>query len=136
MLKKKYTLNQIDQVAQEIIDYCTYSTVLFYGEMGAGKTTLIKSIIKQLGCTDKVTSPTFSIVNEYQSIDGKPIFHFDFYRIEKEEEIFQIGLEHYFNSEGWIFIEWPDNINSFLPTKAHSAKIASVNNEKRVLMVS
>ena len=135
MLTKTYTLAQIEGVANDIIAYCAHKTILFYGEMGSGKTTLIKNIIKKLGSNDEITSPTFSIVNEYQAIDGKPIFHFDFYRINNEEEIGKLGLEDYFNSDGWIFIEWPENINNFIPTNTHTAEIKSINYETRQVKV-
>ena len=136
MLKFTYTLDTIDDAAKRIIDYCDLKTILFYGEMGSGKTTLIKSIIKTLGCTDKITSPTFSIVNEYQAIDGKPIFHFDFYRINSRKEVHQLGLDDYFNSNSWILIEWPENINDFLPTNRFSTEIKSLNYETRLIRVS
>lgn len=136
MLSKTYTLSQIEEIAEDIIAYCEEKIILFYGEMGAGKTTLIKNIIKKLGSADEITSPTFSIVNEYQTLDGKPIFHFDFYRIQNDEEVAQLGLEEYFSSDGWIFIEWPENINTFSLKKAHTARIKSTNYETRTLVVS
>lgn len=135
MLQKTYVLNDLDMIARDIINYCTHKTILFYGEMGAGKTTLIKKIIEQLGSTDQITSPTFSIVNEYEGINKKPIYHFDFYRIESEKDVEQLGLDDYFNSEGWIFIEWPENINKHLPNNTHSAELKSINNVKRLLRV-
>ncbi len=135
-MQSTYTLEEIDQVAKELISFCKYKTILFYGPMGVGKTTLIKSIIATLGSKDAVSSPTFSIVNEYMGADELPIYHFDFYRINDDSEVEQLGLEDYFDNEGWIFIEWPENINSFLPNPAHRAKIESVNNVKRILTVS
>ena len=135
-MQTTYTLDEIDQVAKDLISFCTYKTLLFYGPMGVGKTTLIKSIIKNLGSKDAVSSPTFSIVNEYMDADELPIYHFDFYRINNESEVEQLGLDDYFDHKGWTFIEWPENINSFLPNPSHTAKIDSLNNVKRMLTVS
>ncbi len=87
----------------------------FYGEMGAGKTTLIKALCEKLGVTDMVSSPTFSIVNEYATSAGETIFHFDFYRINTEREALDIGCEEYFYSGDYCFIEWPSRIPGLLP---------------------
>lgn len=87
----------------------------FYGEMGAGKTTLIKTLCEKLGVTDMVSSPTFSIVNEYATSAGEPVFHFDFYRINTEREALDIGCEEYFYSGDYCFIEWPSRIPGLLP---------------------
>jgi tRNA threonylcarbamoyladenosine biosynthesis protein TsaE len=86
-----------------------------YGDMGAGKTTFIKTICHELGVTDIVQSPTFSIINEYKTGDGESIFHFDFYRIKKTEEVFDIGYEDYFYSGSYCFLEWPELIEALLP---------------------
>lgn len=91
------------------------SVVAFYGDMGAGKTTLIRAICEQLGVRDNVNSPTFSIVNEYQTENGDHIFHFDFYRIEKPEEVFDFGYEEYLHSGELCLIEWPEKIEGLLP---------------------
>lgn len=135
-MQTTYTLDEIDQVAKDLISFCTYKTILFYGAMGMGKTTLIKAIIKNLGSKDAVSSPTFSIVNEYMDTDGLPIYHFDFYRINDDTEVEQLGLDDYFDSKGWIFIEWPENINNFIPNPSHRAEIDSINNVKKILTVS
>ncbi len=111
-----YTLQEVPQVAQQIIRESGDKTLLFYGAMGVGKTTLIKEIVRQLGSQDNVTSPTFSLVNEYATKEG-PVFHFDFYRLEDEMEALDIGIEEYFGQDAWLFIEWPDKIPSLLPTK-------------------
>src|SRR5688572_25454959 len=89
--------------------------VIFEGEMGAGKTTFIKAICRELGVTDAVSSPTFSIVNEYETTAGKRLYHFDFYRIEAEQEALDIGTLEYFESGNWCFIEWPTRIPNLLP---------------------
>src|ERR1051326_7538979 len=87
----------------------------FYGEMGAGKTTLIKALCAQLGVTDPTSSPTFSLVNEYRTSRGEKIYHFDFYRIKTETEALDMGCEEYFYSGSYCFIEWPEKIPSLLP---------------------
>jgi len=91
------------------------SVVIFEGEMGAGKTTFIKAICQELGVTDAVSSPTFSIVNEYETANGKRLYHFDFYRIEEEQEALDIGTLEYFDSGNLCLIEWPTKIPNLLP---------------------
>ena len=95
MIKKKYTLKLIPKIAKEIIKNAKGKILLFNGEMGAGKTTLIKEISKQLGVKDITSSPTFSLVNEYQTNRGETIYHFDFYRVNDEEEAYDMGIEDY-----------------------------------------
>lgn len=110
-----YTLNTIDLTIEKILPYLErYKVILFNGSMGAGKTTLISKLCKNLGSTDDISSPTFSIVNEYHSSIGK-IYHFDFYRIESLEEAFDIGLEEYLYSNDYCFIEWAEKIEELLP---------------------
>lgn len=86
-----------------------------YGEMGVGKTTLIKAFLKVIGVESEVTSPTFSIVNSYETGRGIPVYHFDFYRIKSEEEVYDIGYEEYFFGDAWCFVEWPEKIGDLLP---------------------
>jgi tRNA threonylcarbamoyladenosine biosynthesis protein TsaE len=109
------TLANLDDTAQQIV-VAADSTMLwcFYGEMGAGKTTLIKSICKALDVTDDITSPTFSLVNEYKTTSGKTVYHFDFYRIRSIEEVYDIGYEDYFYSGHTCLIEWPEKIEQLL----------------------
>ena len=113
-----YTLKEIPKIAKEILSFVSHKTLLFYGEMGTGKTTLIKEIVKQLGVKDVANSPTFSIVNEYLSQKGETIYHFDFYRIENEEEVFDIGIEEYLYNNNWCFIEWPEKVENLLPLES------------------
>lgn len=91
--------------------------IAFYGSMGAGKTTLIKNLCHRMGVTDEVNSPTFAIVNEYVTEEGEPVYHFDFYRIKKIEEAYDIGYDNYFYSGSLCLIEWPEMIESLLPEK-------------------
>jgi tRNA threonylcarbamoyladenosine biosynthesis protein TsaE len=105
----------------------------FYGSMGAGKTTIIKKICESLGATDTVTSPTFTLVNEYRTINGEPIYHIDFYRIRKKEEVFDFGIEEYFNSGSYCFMEWPELIAEFLPEETVKVRLTVGDNEERIL---
>lgn len=132
MLSLKYTLKDLPETASKIIEQASCKTLLFYGEMGVGKTTLIKELVKQLGSKDVVSSPTFSLVNEYDSENG-PLFHFDFYRIEDEMEALDIGIEEYFDRDNWVFIEWPEKIKTFLPPKKH---VLTLRNQQKFHVLS
>ena len=114
-MKKTYKLPDIGSVAKSVIDEADSRILLFYGEMGSGKTTLIKEIAAQLGVKDLTNSPTFSLVNEYATGEGGRMYHFDFYRIEREEEAYDIGLEEYLDSGDWCLIEWPEKVENLLP---------------------
>lgn len=119
------SLAQIHNVAKQFIDNIGMGKVFaFYGKMGSGKTTFIKAICEELGVTDVITSPTFAIVNEYHSEQtSKPIFHFDFYRIKKLEEVYDMGYEDYFYSGSLCFLEWPELIEEILPADVVKVKI-------------
>ncbi|MCW8310406.1 MULTISPECIES: tRNA (adenosine(37)-N6)-threonylcarbamoyltransferase complex ATPase subunit type 1 TsaE [Sphingobacterium] len=108
---------------------------LFYGPMGAGKTTFVKSLCEQLGVKDSTSSPTFSIVNEYAS-DAGPIYHFDFYRIKDEQEAFDFGYEEYFYSGAYCFIEWPEKIPNLLPEDAKEIHISILDTNTRNISIS
>lgn len=127
-----YNLAQIDEAVQYIIKNAKNNVLLFYGEMGAGKTTLIKALVKALGSEDKVSSPTFSLVNEYHT-PQEPIYHFDFYRLEDPNEALDIGLEEYLSSPGWILIEWPQKIQDFLEENFQKIEISIQNENRRTL---
>ena len=106
-MNKNYSFLDLNQIAKEIIRNSKHKILLFHGEMGVGKTTLIKEICKILGTDVLINSPTFSIVNEYITNTNEIIYHFDFYRIKNEEEALNLGLEDYFYSNAWCLIEWP-----------------------------
>lgn len=103
-------------VAKMILEKYNSKIFLFYGEMGVGKTSFIKKFCEELRVSDTVSSPTFSIVNQYSNVNDEIIYHFDFYRTEKKEEVFDIGYEEYLFSSSYCFIEWPEKIEDLLPT--------------------
>ncbi len=110
----------------------TKKVIAFYGEMGAGKTTLIKTICRELGAKDFLSSPTFAIMNEYRLGNGQPAYHFDFYRINKESEAYDLGYEQFFYSGNYCFIEWPEKIESLLPKHCMKVKIDVTNNHRNL----
>tara|TARA_B100000513_G_C11897822_1_gene184491 strand:+ start:674 stop:1090 length:417 start_codon:yes stop_codon:yes gene_type:complete len=125
-------LTQLDFISSEILKLSKSKKIAFHASMGAGKTTLIKSICEQLNVVDVVKSPTFSIVNEYISeINGK-VYHFDFYRLEDKREAFDIGIEFYFDSSSYCFVEWPSMIEDLLPNDFDHIYI-DVENELRII---
>ena len=107
----------------------------FYGEMGVGKTTFIKAICNELGVTDTISSPTFSIVNEYVSAKGDKVFHFDFYRINSINEVYDLGYEDYFNDDAYCFIEWSEKIEDLITSDYIKVKITK-DGEKRIVAFS
>lgn len=134
MITKQYTyrLNEIESVAKKLLEKFNSKVILFNGEMGTGKTTLIKALLKVMGSEDDVTSPTFSIVNEYE-IPNDTIYHFDFYRIEDIEEAYNFGIEDYFKNNNWLFIEWPERVEALLPEDVCVVDISMESPEKRTL---
>ena len=107
-----------------------------YGAMGSGKTTFIKAICESLGAIDIVSSPTFTLVNEYKTSDGESIFHIDFYRIKKQEEVFDFGIEEYLTGDSYCFMEWPELVEGILPPETVKVKITVDENEQRLLLIS
>jgi len=140
MIKTEYksdSVADLNEIAKKLIsDFSAKRVILFYGEMGVGKTTLIKILCQQLGVEEPTNSPTFSIVNEYLSNQNKTIYHFDFYRIEKEEEVFDMGYEDYFYDDSFCFIEWPEKIPNLLPPDAVKVKIILDDANNRIISVA
>ena len=131
-MNKSFNIADINSIAKEVLQSVNSKVLLFYGELGVGKTTLIGEIVKELGCLSDVSSPTFSIVNEYKVKEGL-VFHFDFFRIENEEEVYDIGFEDYLDSDNWIFIEWPEKIQSLLPDHVNEIRLEKEQENSRII---
>jgi len=134
-MNKNYTLDDLPVIAKQIIGQAKSKTLLFYGDMGVGKTTLIKELTKQLNVDDVVNSPTFSLVNEYLSGDGQTVYHFDFYRIEDEAEALNMGIEDYLYDDAWCFIEWPDKVKNLLPLNAVVLHLSINEDQSRTISI-
>lgn len=129
------SLSELDLVAEQIITSLDgRDVVLFRGGMGAGKTTLISRIVAMLGAEDTVTSPTFALVNQYEG-DARRIYHFDFYRIERIEEVFDFGYEEYFYSGDLCLVEWPEKIEALIPDDVMVVRIEVGDDEQRVFEI-
>ena len=130
---KKHLLS----AAREILKYSSDRKILaFYGSMGAGKTTIIKAICEVLGSVDIVSSPTFTLVNEYRTSDGDSLYHIDFYRIKRLEEVFDFGVEEYLTGDSYCFMEWPELVEEILPPERVNIRIDVGENEVRILNLS
>ncbi len=128
-------ISSIDKAAQTFLEQNPKpKTVAFYASMGVGKTTFIKALCKALKVEDTVNSPTFAIVNEYTTETGTLIYHFDLYRLEKKEELLDIGFEDYLQDNHWLFIEWPEIAEDFLPENTLRVKISEEENGARTLV--
>lgn len=127
-------LGQLADISKKILEYSSpYRKFLFYGDMGVGKTTLIKELSLQLGVSDIVSSPTFSIVNEYKALDDN-IYHFDFYRLEDESEAFDMGCEEYFLGNNYCFVEWPEKVPSLIEDDMIEVKM-SLDKRNRIIEI-
>lgn len=134
---KAIDLANLPQIAQQIIALMgNKKIIVFYGEMGAGKTTLIKQIGKQMGVLDTIQSPTFSIINQYKTTTNKTIYHFDFYRINNENEALDFGVEEYFYSNDFCLIEWAEKIPTLLPKNNMKITIRIQENNNRLITIS
>ncbi len=126
------SLREIDRAAANFLELVgSHKVIALYGSMGAGKTTFTKALCKVLGVVDGVNSPTFSIINEYLKADGSPVYHFDFYRIDKLSEAFDIGFEEYVYSGELCIIEWPEKIEQILPDDTLKVQISVLDDESR-----
>jgi tRNA threonylcarbamoyladenosine biosynthesis protein TsaE len=131
-----FTLDEIDAVAKKIISENPKKVILFNGLMGVGKTTLIKSLAKNLGVNDATSSPTFSLVNEYQISNNQYIYHFDVYRLKNETEALDMGIDEYLYSGNWCFIEWAENIPNLIPEEHSKIKIVMLPDGRRHLTLT
>ena len=137
-MELNYTLSDLRDTAKQLLEYFQNKNskiILFDAQMAAGKTTLIKEICRLLGVEEDVTSPTFAIINEYTA-NGEPVFHFDFYRLEKIEDAINIGVEDYFYSGYYCFVEWPEIIKDLLPENYITVKIEITGDNSRKIILS
>lgn len=128
-----FSLDQIQEVAEQILAQNPKKIILFNGEMGVGKTTLIKQLCKSLGVEDATSSPTFSLVNEYYTLNNDIVYHFDFYRLNKETEALDMGVDDYLYSGNWCFIEWSEKITNLIPEEHSTVTIELSEDGKRKL---
>ncbi|WP_367769700.1 tRNA (adenosine(37)-N6)-threonylcarbamoyltransferase complex ATPase subunit type 1 TsaE [Flavobacterium sp. WC2421] len=131
-----FSLEDIASVAEIVVAQNPKKVILFHGEMGAGKTTFIKQLCKTLGVTEATSSPTFSLVNEYHTVDNQIVYHFDFYRLKNETEALDMGADDYFYSGNWCFIEWAEQIPNLIPEEHSVIKIEVLPDGKRLLHLS
>ena len=126
-----HNITDLPKIVADILSKIEHNVILFRGEMGAGKTTIIKEIISQLGSDDIVSSPTYALVNEYE-IPNKKVYHFDFYRINHVDEAFDIGWEEYIDSDNLCLVEWPERIESLIPENYHTLEIKNRDNVRTI----
>lgn len=129
-LKLKYNINQVEDIAKRLVKLVNSKILLMHGDIGVGKTTLVKALAKVLGCNDTVSSPSYSIVNEYK-IENSVLYHIDLYRLNTIEEAYDIGIEDYIYTNNWIIIEWPTLIKPNLPKSALNIYLKHITDEIR-----
>jgi len=132
-MKLTYSIDELQSVAAGLVRNSRFKTWLFDAPMGAGKTTLIKAVARELGVREMASSPTFSIVNEYRTDDDNRFFHFDLYRLKNEEEAYDMGLDEYFDTDAWCMVEWPDQAPGILPDSVHRITINILDESTREL---
>lgn len=131
-----YSLEEINAISNKILEQNPKKVVVFNADMGVGKTTFIKSLLKNLGVIDTISSPTFSLINEYKTIDNQIVYHFDFYRLKSENEAYDFGVEEYLYSNHWCFIEWAEKIPNLLPQHYSIIDLELLDNGKRKLVLT
>ena len=137
MMELKYSLDEIDTIVSDrIIPKIESNIIYFEGKMGSGKTTLIKSICKNLKVVDNISSPTFSLINEYKTMNENFIYHFDFFRIKNKEEALNLGVEEYFYSSNLCLIEWGSKIEILIPQNKHKINLNYIDDKHRKLIFS
>jgi len=134
-MKITFSLEQIDEVASQLLAANPNKVILFHGEMGVGKTTLIKALAKTLGVKDATSSPTFSLVNEYQTSENRLLYHFDVYRLKNESEAYDMGIEDYLYSGNWCFIEWAEKIPNLIPEQHSVIELKLTADGKREVLL-
>ena len=135
-MKITFSLSEINEVAKKIIDQNPNKVILFNGEMGVGKTTFIKELAKVLGVTEPTSSPTFSLVNEYETTNNQLVYHFDVYRLKQESEALDMGIDEYLYSGNWCFIEWAEKIPNLIPNNHSVIDIKLLSNNERELILT
>ncbi|MGJ8549486.1 tRNA (adenosine(37)-N6)-threonylcarbamoyltransferase complex ATPase subunit type 1 TsaE [Winogradskyella wichelsiae] len=130
-----YHFDDIETIANRVLSLLHEKVILFNGEMGAGKTTFVNALLKAMKSEDQATSPTFSIVNEYNLPNDK-IYHFDFYRIESIDEAYNFGIEDYINSSHWLFMEWSERIEELIPEIYQTITIINLSDDKRLIKIT
>lgn len=129
-----FSLDELQSVVKQLLNTKSLKKIItFHAEMGVGKTTIIKEIVKQLGVNDNSSSPTFSLVNEYRTSNEEIVYHFDLYRLNSEEEAYDMGLDEYFYSGNWCFIEWPEKTPNLIPIDHAAIHLKTLENGKREL---
>jgi tRNA threonylcarbamoyladenosine biosynthesis protein TsaE len=132
-MKIEFSIDQINEIAQKVIEANPEKVILFHGEMGAGKTTFIKALCFYLGVDNPTSSPTFSLVNEYEAANNQLVYHFDVYRLKDQAEALDMGIDEYLYSGNWCFIEWAEKIPDLIPDNYSEITITQLDNGNRLL---
>ena len=135
-MKLEFSINELEEVARKVVSSNPNKVILFNGEMGVGKTTFIKALCKELGVHEATSSPTFSLVNEYETDKGELIYHFDVYRLKSENEAYDMGMDEYLYSGAWNFIEWAEKIPSLIPDEHTVIDLIKLPNGNRQLVLT
>jgi tRNA threonylcarbamoyladenosine biosynthesis protein TsaE len=135
-MESSFLLEDINEVVKSVLESKPNKVILFNGEMGVGKTTFIKALCKELGVQEATSSPTFSLVNEYETSDGALIYHFDVYRLKNEAEAYDMGMDEYLYSNAWNFIEWAEKIPSLIPDRHSVIDLTKLPNGNRKLVLT